>query len=380
MGIGLPLFPILTVSELRAVLAHEFGHFYSGDTSLGPWVYRARSVLMRSFQSMGNLQEFGVIHALRVLAVLAGLAIAKYFSFFLRVISFVSRKQEYRADELACLIAGKKAAIRGLEKVHGAGPFWDWYWTVEVAPIIGCNYIPDIGEGFRRFLADTSIAEFVDKGIVEERKSANASRLDTHPPLGRRIAAMEQVQAEDSSPDDALALSLFDQPPLTELMFVEKTNPQIPKGTLQHVAWENVGSCVTIPYWRSQVSAFGGLLMGKKAGALPDLLKVLPEIASRLPDPKGTLLTPLQRRHKACQLLGMAVSLLLLDKGWKLYTQPAVFHLRRNGDTLNAFQVVNDLEAGKLTPESWAQKCFELGIKDQTLDGTGAQPIPVSSP
>jgi Zn-dependent protease with chaperone function len=34
MGLGLPLLSLLTVSELRAVLAHEFGHFHGGDTKL----------------------------------------------------------------------------------------------------------------------------------------------------------------------------------------------------------------------------------------------------------------------------------------------------------------------------------------------------------
>ena len=36
MGIGFPLFHLMTVDELSAVIAHEFGHFYGGDTALGP--------------------------------------------------------------------------------------------------------------------------------------------------------------------------------------------------------------------------------------------------------------------------------------------------------------------------------------------------------
>jgi len=40
MGLGLPLLQVLSVYQLRAVLAHEFGHFHGGDTKLGPWVYK----------------------------------------------------------------------------------------------------------------------------------------------------------------------------------------------------------------------------------------------------------------------------------------------------------------------------------------------------
>jgi hypothetical protein len=46
--------------------------------------------------------------------------------------------------------------------------------------MIGRNCIPDIGEGFRRFLTAASIAEFVNAGIAEELRSAQTSLLDTH--------------------------------------------------------------------------------------------------------------------------------------------------------------------------------------------------------
>ena len=54
MGVGLPLLQILTVSQFRAVLAHEFGHYYGGDTKLGPWVYKTRGTIGRT---IGNLSQ-----------------------------------------------------------------------------------------------------------------------------------------------------------------------------------------------------------------------------------------------------------------------------------------------------------------------------------
>ena len=46
--VGLPLIDTLTVRQLRAVIAHEFGHFYGGDTRLGPWFYRTYDALERT--------------------------------------------------------------------------------------------------------------------------------------------------------------------------------------------------------------------------------------------------------------------------------------------------------------------------------------------
>src|SRR6266853_1614359 len=36
MGVGLPLLGALNISQFRAILAHEFAHYYGGDTRLGP--------------------------------------------------------------------------------------------------------------------------------------------------------------------------------------------------------------------------------------------------------------------------------------------------------------------------------------------------------
>ena len=47
MVLGLPLLASFTVGQLRAALAHEFGHFHAGDTKLGPWLHRARWSMVR---------------------------------------------------------------------------------------------------------------------------------------------------------------------------------------------------------------------------------------------------------------------------------------------------------------------------------------------
>ena len=54
MGLGLPLMRMLTRSQFRAVLAHEFGHYHGGDTKLGPWIYKTRGAIGRTLESLGN--------------------------------------------------------------------------------------------------------------------------------------------------------------------------------------------------------------------------------------------------------------------------------------------------------------------------------------
>jgi Zn-dependent protease with chaperone function len=54
MALGLPLMQILTVDQLRAVLVHEFGHYYGGDRSLGPWIQKTRMGILRTIVSLGE--------------------------------------------------------------------------------------------------------------------------------------------------------------------------------------------------------------------------------------------------------------------------------------------------------------------------------------
>ena len=52
MIVGLPLLEVLTVGQLRAVLAHEFGHYYGGDTRLGPWFFRTYDGIARTVTNL----------------------------------------------------------------------------------------------------------------------------------------------------------------------------------------------------------------------------------------------------------------------------------------------------------------------------------------
>lgn len=102
MGLGLPLLEVLSVSQLRAVLAHEFGHFYGGDTKLGPWIYKTRAAIGRTLE--GLAQHSSLLQK----------PFHWYGKAFLRMTHAVSRRQEFTADALAARIVGCRSLIEGL--------------------------------------------------------------------------------------------------------------------------------------------------------------------------------------------------------------------------------------------------------------------------
>jgi len=91
-------------------------------------------------------------------------------------------------------------------------------------------------------------------------------------------------------------------------------NPTLEKEALRRVSWDQIGPTVTIPAWKSIVTEYALLLQGITAEAVPDFTQKLPEIGSRMRDPRGTLLTHEQRTQRAGHLVASALALALLEK------------------------------------------------------------------
>jgi heat shock protein HtpX len=367
LAVGLPLFSLLTVAEIRGILAHEFAHYYSGDTRMGPWVYRTQAAMIRSFQNIGSLREVGRIAIIQMLFQMVTLVLKWNFVFFLRVIHFVSRRKEFRADELACLVAGRDAMVTGMRKIHEGGMAWATYWNTEVAPLLQRGFIPPVGDGLARFLTAPQIAEQVARGMEKEMAEAKTNPYDTHPALRDRIAAMQKMTAESPAQSGECALSLLSDPGSAELRWIESMNTKQPKGSFQRVNWDEVGPIVTIPGWKSSVRENAALLEGVTAEGVPETVKDLSTMGARIRDPKGMLLAPDQRKQRAGYLLAGAISLALIEKGWQLEAQPGSFYLHRGSERLDPFAMFGELAGGKIPPEAWRERCKQWGIAGAAL-------------
>ena len=376
MGLGLPLLSILTISQFRAVLAHEFAHYYGGDTSLGPWVYKTQSAIARIFQNIGSVGELARIAILGVMYVVVATLMKWYFMLFLRAINLASRQRELRADELACLIAGRQPLIDGLRAIHGAALAWPAFWKTEISPIVSEGALPGIGEGFARFVAVADIREQIQRGLEKEIQEAKRNPYDSHPPLSDRIAAAENMAENSVQQDFTPARTLLDQADAMELRFLEEANPDLKAGSVKCISWEDLGPKVTIPQWKQMTTEYSAALQGVTAGTIPEQVPKLPAIGASMRDPKGMLLGPEQRRMRAAHLLGMGLALALLAQGWELDVSPGMFDLRKGAESFNPFRMVEQLVEGKLLIPAWKARCQELGISELPIGveaGAGVQ-------
>ena len=356
MGIGLALLASVTTAQFRAILAHEFGHYYGGDTKLGPWVYKARLAMIRTVEGLGgSLLRF----PFRLYAIL-----------FLLTTQAVSRRQEYRADQLAAQTYGPQAIADGLRKISGAGPAFEAFWAGELVPVLSQGYQPPLVEGFRRFVEHHEVATAIDELVEEQLKGVEADPFDTHPSLKERLAALGDP-SEQCSPDDHHALKLLNGLPEMERELFPNNPNERGKRNLKPVAWEDVGQTALVPLYREIVRENGSALRGVTVGALPGRARGLLDLRHQRPDdvdeeewreedgPSSSM---------GAQLVGMSLANVLAARGWTVESLPGEpVRLTHGEDTILPFYVVEKLVSGEISSDQWHATSERAGIVDVNL-------------
>jgi Zn-dependent protease with chaperone function len=345
MGIGLPLMQALTVQELKAVLAHEFGHYHAGDVRIGPWIYKTRAAIGRTIQQLGDgyLQKIFVA----------------YGNLFLRVTHAVSRRQEFIADEVAARAAGAGAMASALRKVHGAAVAFHRYWGAEVSPVLSSGYLPPLASGFAKFVQVESVSANVARSIETEEAEGESSPYDTHPPLRERVAALKS-QPQGTQGDIRAAVSLLGDPQRWERRLLAASINEDWARSLKPLSWDKVVDTVYVPMWRQGVKEHARLLTGTTVTHLP--------FAGRFSPSNGILGEADEMALNQLHVVNMALSLALLGAGWSVSTSPGeeiVF--RRDAHEIRPFAELMGVATGKVTPEQWAARCGELRIDSVPL-------------
>jgi len=137
LEIGLGLVNAISLGELKAVLAHEFGHFGQRSMAVGRWVYIAQQIAAHIIAKRDALDAFlrGLSRVdLRIAWVgwLLSLIVWSIRSLMETVFRLVvlaqralSREMEYQADLVAVSLTGSDALIHALYKLNVADEAWE---------------------------------------------------------------------------------------------------------------------------------------------------------------------------------------------------------------------------------------------------------------
>jgi Zn-dependent protease with chaperone function len=137
LEIGLGLVNVLTLGELRAVLAHEFGHFAQRSMAVGRWVYIAQQIAGHLVARRDRFDRFlqGLSRSDVRIAWLGWLislivwAIRSLVDSAFRVVVLMqralSREMEYNADLVAVHLTGSDSLVHALHRLQAADDSWD---------------------------------------------------------------------------------------------------------------------------------------------------------------------------------------------------------------------------------------------------------------
>ena len=356
MGLGLPLLSLLSVSEFRAVLAHEFGHFHGGDTKLGPVIYQTRGAIARTVAGLARNRS------------LLQIPFSLYGRMYLRVTHGVSRQQEYAADELAAGVAGPGPLAEGLEKIHKLAPAHAVYWQNEYMPIMGSGYHAPMLEGFTRFMQDPKVEEMSARSLKEQKTSEIANPYGTHPPLGERLDAIGELPAGGSGRDTSPAISLIGDAEAAEKELIEGYIKKYTPRRLVPITWDDVASAVYLEQWTNLLEERGAWMEGVTPESLPDVVVDIRPLAAAYQHVIGQLPPGEAFQQILTMSLGASLAVHLAGRGWALNERPALgFFMRKDGKEVQPFSVLARLAAGDLSPEDWRRQCEETGIAGADL-------------
>ncbi|MFF8992785.1 M48 family metalloprotease [Streptomyces sp. NPDC014983] len=239
--LGVPLLTGLTQAQLRAVLAHEYGHFTGGDTRLSALVVRGRVQLGRVIAQFHERADGKVAaerakqerasakrvargkKAKKVDASGSGVSYRmmaaiydQYAKLYLRASLSTARAQEFAADQVAARIAGRDAMAATLREIPVLSASHDFYLDSYATLGLGARMLPPRGEffgGFGKLL--TARAQELE-GLRTELPKEPASPYDSHPPIAERVRRIEALPA-DGRADEATgpALAVLTDPART---------------------------------------------------------------------------------------------------------------------------------------------------------------------
>lgn len=137
LEIGLALVNVLSISELKAVLAHEFGHFAQRSMAVGNWMYIAQQVASHLIGSRDALDNFllsvsrfdirvaWIGWILRLIIWSLRSALESFFNVVVLAQRALSREMEFQADLVAVSVTGSDALIHALHKLQAADEAWE---------------------------------------------------------------------------------------------------------------------------------------------------------------------------------------------------------------------------------------------------------------
>ncbi|MEQ1529795.1 MAG: M48 family metalloprotease, partial [Methylococcales bacterium] len=200
LEIGLALVNVLTISEFKAVLAHEFGHFSQKTMAIGIWVHIAQQIaahIVAKRDALDKIVRFisNVHLSVAWIGWLLSLIIWSIRSLLDSLLRFVvlaqrslSRQMEFQADLVAVSITGSDELVHALHKLQAADEAWERARSFAHAELRQGGIIPDIFEIQQRVIDKIAV-------ITDDPEYGIPPKLPAEQPELHRVFRHDAVAA-----------------------------------------------------------------------------------------------------------------------------------------------------------------------------------------
>lgn len=136
--VGLGLINTFTISELKAVVAHEFGHFSQGSMRFGSYVYHFNQIIYRmvadnsgynaSVLKWAGISNYFAVFATINMGIITGIQwlMLKCYKILNKGYSSLARQMEFHADSVAASVAGSAPLITSLYRIDLATKCYEY--------------------------------------------------------------------------------------------------------------------------------------------------------------------------------------------------------------------------------------------------------------
>jgi Zn-dependent protease with chaperone function len=137
LTIGLGLVNTLNISQFKAVMAHEFGHFSQRSMKLGSYVYQVNQVMYnmlydndgyrKLLQGFADISGYFVIFAKLTGYIISGIQyiLQKMYGLINKEYMRLSREMEFHADGVAASVAGANHLVQALRRSEMGDAAWN---------------------------------------------------------------------------------------------------------------------------------------------------------------------------------------------------------------------------------------------------------------
>lgn len=235
LEIGLGLVNSINLSELKAVIAHEFGHFSQRSMKLGSFTYNVNRIIYDMLYNNKSYTKFlnawGRLHG--VLSFFANITvnIAEGIQYILRKMYSIinknylglSREMEFHADAVAASVAGGNNIISGLSRIEVASSCYNTTLNKANEWLKDKKRMDNVYDNqlivFRSLVSKYNLQD--KKGLPDVSfdfiQSFYTSRVNyknqwaSHPELSERKAHLDQLSITVPA-DESSAWIVFEQP------------------------------------------------------------------------------------------------------------------------------------------------------------------------